>query len=93
MILMFWTINFGRKADRFEIEIKDTEISKVIYKNRYIDGKNVSYDKNLADVNKPTIFNLINGLIEEYGVDDVINLPGTSATMKEVRDFVFEQLG
>jgi hypothetical protein len=90
---MFWTINFGRKADRFEIEIKDTEISKVIYKNRYIDGKNVSYDKNLADVNKLTIFNLINGLIEEYGVDDVINLPGTSATMKEVRDFVFEQLG
>ena len=90
MVIMLWTIN---KADRFEIEIKDTEISKVIYKNRFCDSKNVSYDRNLANANKPTISNLINGLIEEYGVDEVKTIPGTSMTEREVNNFVFKQMG
>lgn len=92
MVIMLWTVNSGEKADRFEIEIKDTEISKVIFKDRFYDGKNVSYDRKLADSNKPTIANLINGLIEKYGVDEVKNVPGVSATKKEVNNFVFKQM-
>ena len=90
MIIMLWTVE---KADRFEIEIKDTEISKVVFKNRYINGKNVSYDRKLANANKPAISNLINGLIEEYGVDEVKTIPGTSTTEREVNNFVFKQIG
>ena len=96
MRLLTWTVNRGIKSDYFTVKIEDIDTNEVIYTGRYVGGHNVSYDKILADKEKPFVADVINSLIEEYNVTGTVGAPGIDAftglpvTKKDVDDFLYK---
>lgn len=96
MRILTWYVNLGKKADSFIVKIKDTDTNKVLFKDRYVNGRNVSYNRALANEKRPFVADVISGLIDEYDVMGTVGAPGINAftglpvTKKDVDDFLYK---
>ena len=96
MRLLTWTVNHGINSDYFTVKIEDIGTNEVIYTGRYVGGHNVSYNRILANEEKPFVSDVINSLIETYNVTGTVGAPGINAftglpvTKKDVDDFLYK---
>jgi hypothetical protein len=96
MRILTWYVSLGKKADSFKVKIEDTDTKKVLFKDHYVNGRNVSYDRALANEKKPFVADLIKNLIDEYDVEGTVGAPGINAftglpvTKEDVDNFLYK---
>lgn len=96
MRLLTWTVNHGINSDYFTVKIEDIDTNEVIYTGRYVGGYNVSYNRIIANEEKPFVADVIDFLVEKYDVTGTVGFPGINAftglpvTKKDVDDFLYK---
>lgn len=96
MRLLTWTVNHGLISDYFTVKIEDIDTHEVIYTGRYDSGLNVSYNRILANKEKPFVADVISSLVKKYNVTGTVGAPGIDAftglpvTKKDVDDFLYK---
>lgn len=96
MRLLTWTVNRGINSDYFTVKIEDIDTKEVIYTGKYDGGRNVSYNRIIANKEKPFVAEVIRALVEKYNVTGTVGAPGINAltglsvTKKDVDDFLYK---
>lgn len=98
MRLLTWTVNHGLMSDYFTVKIEDIDTHEVIYTGRYVGEINVSYNRLLADKEKPFVADVIDFLIKKYNVTGTVGAPGIDAftglqvTKEDVDNFLYKYI-